>query len=58
MLTSFHHSNDFSDRAPRSVVIDGRCYPASSRNVVAASLLARPDRDLRFANPELTWSRP
>jgi hypothetical protein len=60
MPTSFHHhqSTGSADTASRSVVVDGRSFPASSRNLVAASLLARPDRAARLADPRPTWSRP
>ena len=42
---------------PRSVTIDGRTYPASQRNLVAASLLARPDRARQDFTRPATWWR-
>ena len=43
--------------SPRSVTIDGRTYPASQRNLVAASLLARPERPRDNFTRPATWSR-
>jgi hypothetical protein len=52
------HSTGLTMRASRRVVIDGHAFPASQRNMVAASLLARPDRaDHRSGRP-LSWPRP
>ena len=58
MLNSFpHHSARAAMFPQRSVTIDGRSYPASQRNMVAASLLARPDRSRQDSGPLATWWR-
>jgi hypothetical protein len=52
------HATGPAKRSSRRVVIDGPSFPASQRDMVAASLLARPDRaDHRSGRP-LTWPRP
>jgi hypothetical protein len=59
MTNSLHHhpSTGLSTPAARSVDIDGRRYPASQRNMVAASLLARPDKLPPASSRPATWWR-
>jgi hypothetical protein len=59
MTNSLHHhpSTGLSTPAARSVHIDSRRYPASQRNLVAASLLARPDKVPSTSLRPATWWR-
>ena len=55
---SHHLSTGLAKRSPHTVRIDGRSYPASQRDLVAASLLARPDKADDSSNRPMSWSRP
>ena len=52
-----HHPSTFSTRTAATVQIDGRSYPASQRNMVAASLLARPETPRQDSGRPATWWR-
>jgi hypothetical protein len=60
MAHSLHHhiTTASAVRGASSVRIAGRTYPASQRNLVAASLLARPETPRGASGRLPAWSRP
>jgi hypothetical protein len=58
MFTSSLHHHLPATHPATPVRIDGRSYPASQRNLVAASLLARPEKPRSGGGPLATWWRP